>query len=208
MRPSGWFFLATLAAAPALADGVRVPLSIAIAHVDGGPVVEDAWLDEQLAHADRAFAPSGVCFEVAERRVLGPPHTALETRADRHALGALVERGRANVFVVASLRDVDDPSLLRMGVHWRSRGRFRRHFVIVAASAWQTTLAHELGHFFGNPHHPTPGNLMSYEGRVETSGFDAVQVRRIVARLRGLLRSREIVPRDERCGAADHASGL
>jgi len=86
-----------------------------------------------------------------------------------------------------------------MGVHWRSRGRHRAHFVIVAASAWVTTLAHELGHFFGNPHHPTPGNLMSYEGRTETSGFDALQGRRIAAHLRRFLRSRELVPLDEGC---------
>jgi hypothetical protein len=112
-----------------------------------------------------------------------------------------VALGRVNVFVPASLRDVDDPSLLRMGVHWRARAPRTRpsHFVIVASSAWQTTLAHELGHFFGNPHHRTPGNLMSYDGRSDISGFDARQGRRITDRLRRYLRSRELAPLDGGC---------
>ena len=190
-----------LVAASAGADGVRIPLSVAVGQVDGAPVVTEEWLDEQVQHATRAFRPFGVCFAVDERRTLEPSRTVLETRADRHALGALVVAGRANVFVAASLRDVDDPALLRMGVHWRARAPRTRpsHFVIVAGSAWQTTLAHELGHFFGNPHHRTPGNLMSYEGRSDTSGFDAQQGRRIAARLRRYLRTRELTPLDGGC---------
>lgn len=190
-----------VAASPAAADGVRVPLSVAIARVDGEPVVTADWLDEQLAHANRAFGPFGLCFAVDERRDLAPARTALETRADRHALGASVSTGRANVFVPLSLRDVDDPSLLRMGVHWRARAPRQRpsHFVIVASSAWQTTLAHELGHFFGNPHSRTSGNLMSYDGRSDTSGFDARQGRRIADRLRRYLRSGELRPLDWGC---------
>ena len=81
-----------------------------------------------------------------------------------------------------------------MGVHWRTRGSHRVHFVIVAADAWPTTLAHELGHFFGNPHTRSSGNLMSYEGRSESSAFDAAQGRRIAAHLRRFLRSGEIRP--------------
>jgi hypothetical protein len=181
---------------------VRVPLSVAVAQLDGSPVVTLEWLAEQVTQASRAFRPFGVCFAIDEQRAL-EGHGTLETRADRHALGRLVAQGRANVFVPASLRDVDDPALMRMGVHWRPRGRglprSPRHFVIVAASAWPTTLAHELGHFFGNPHHRTPGNLMSYEGRSDTSGFDAAQGRRIADRLRRFLRSGELRPLDGGC---------
>ena len=193
------FLSLTLPLAPARAEGVRVGLSVAVAQVEGEAVVTSDWLDEQLAHATRAFRPYGVCFAIAHRRELPAEHGAMETRADRHALGGLLEPGRVNVFVVESLRDVDDPSVMRMGVHWRARGRHHGHYVIVAASAWQTTLAHELGHFFGNPHHPTPGNLMSYEGRSETSGFDAAQGRRIAGHLRRFLRSRELAPLDGGC---------
>lgn len=184
--------LVLLLATPAAADGTRVPLSVAIARVDGEPVVTTDWLAEQVAHATRAFRPFGVCFDAAQPHALAAGHEALESRADRHALGGFLTPGQANVFVVASLRDVDDPSLMRMGVHWRARGRHTGHYVIVSASAWKTTLAHELGHFFGNPHHPTPGNLMSYEGRSDESGFDAAQGRRIATRLRGFLRSRQL----------------
>jgi hypothetical protein len=183
-----------LSSSPALADGVRLPLSVAVGRVDGAPVATDAWLDEQLARATAAFRSFAICFAVDRRVDLDAAHARLETRADRHALAGLVAPGRVNVFVVGSLRDVDDPSLLRMGVHWRSRGRRPSHYVIVAASAWPTTLAHELGHFFGNPHSRTAGNLMSYEGRSETSGFDAAQGRRIAAHLRRFLHSAEIQP--------------
>ncbi len=40
-------------------------------------------------------------------------------------------------------------------------------------------LAHELGHFFGNPHSDTPGNIMSYTSADVPPFFDAGQIRRI-----------------------------
>jgi hypothetical protein len=177
-----------------------LPLSIAVAQTDGGPAVDPSWLDAQVDNASRIFTPFGVCFRRTRVRELDADHAALETRADRHALGGLLESGMINVFVVASLRDVDDPTRMRMGVHWRPLGHPGKHFVIISRSAMPTTLAHELGHFFGNAHSHVPGNVMSYEGRSALSAFDAAQGRRISAHARRFLRTGELrlVP-GERC---------
>jgi hypothetical protein len=39
----------------------------------------------------------------------------------------------------------------------------KQRYVIVSSAARETTLAHELGHFLGNPHSFVKNNLMSYE---------------------------------------------
>lgn len=183
-------------------DTSTLPLSIAIATLDGQPVVSSTWLDEEVGNANRLFLAHGICFRVVRTRSLDPEQAppALETRADRHSLGRLLEDWVINVFVVGSLRDVDDPSLLRMGVHWRPRGRPGKHFVILSADAMPTTLAHELGHFFGNPHTRTAGNLMSYLGRGPGSTFDERQGRRIRSHARRFLRTGELrVPAGATC---------
>lgn len=189
MRRAGALALASLVAAlapPIHAQGelTRVPLAVTVAVEEGAPVTDEAWLGEQLAEANRIFAAADVGFELAERHAMTADHAHLETRADRHRLGALLHEGVADVFVVASLRDVDDPSLMRRGVHWRPAGMPGAHFVIVVAGSWSSVLAHELGHYFGNPHSPTPGNVMSYDRGEVPPFFDAGQVRRIRRSLR------------------------
>jgi hypothetical protein len=135
-------------------------VAIAVATVDGKPVQDDAWVEAQIADANRLFAPLGAGVRWTLHKPLSPRFAALETRADRDALASLVEPRVINVFVVASLRDVDDPSLRRMGVTWRPRPQTT--YIIVAASARPTVLAHELGHYFGNGHSTVVNNLMSY----------------------------------------------
>lgn len=140
-----------------------VPISVAVATVDGEAVKDAAWIEERMAETARLYNPLGIYFRKPEVRPLAENHAALETRADRDALGALWKKGFVNVFVVATLRDVDDGESLIQGVHWAPGGDLSRHFVILAARASKTTLAHELGHYFGLPHkHHIPDNLMSY----------------------------------------------
>ena len=98
-----------------------------------------------------------------------------------------------NVFVVRAMRDVDDPTQWRRGVHWRLPWRRERHFVVITSIAPPITLAHELGHFFGNPKHRwVAGNVMSYEAG-DAPTFDPDQLLRIVAHARRFLRARELV---------------
>ncbi len=150
--------------------------------------VDRAWLDRQIENAGTLFAPSGVSFELGEVRPspAGSSLASVDDRDARDALGSRVALSRAgeptrvNVFVTDRLVDVDDPPNERMGVHWRRRRARNVHYVILSSRAWDTTLAHELGHYFGNPHSPTPNNIMSYERDGETPPFfDARQLARI-----------------------------
>ena len=109
------------------------------------------------------FAPNGIDFRWFQAFEMPPERAALETRGDRDALGDRLERRVINVFVVGSLRDVDDGKSYRMGVCWQSTRDASRRYVIVASSARPSVLAHELGHFFGNGHTTVVDNLMSYE---------------------------------------------
>ena len=153
-------------------------VSFAIAEEEKHPVQPDAWIEAQLASAEKLFGPLGVHFRWTQKKPLAAEHTRLESRRDRDVLEAELERGVINVFVVASLRDVDDPSLYRMGVCWR-RGNEGKPYLVVAASARPTVLAHELGHFFGNPHSSTPNNVMSYVRTDAEVFFDEGQMRTI-----------------------------
>lgn len=164
------------------------PLALAVATDAGAPVVDEAWIAEEIAQANTIFAPSGVSFTQRSRRALDERFARLETRADRHALGAEMTPSVINVFVVLSLRDVDDPTQMRRGVHWRPANLPGAHFVVVSSIAGPDVLAHELGHFFGNPHSDTPNDVMSYlrDGTV-TPFFERAelgQIRRHARRFR------------------------
>ena len=178
---------------PALAP---LPLAITVAQRDGAPVAEDRWIADQIAIANQIFGTVGVSFVDAERHTMGERHAAMESRRDRHRLGGLIHAQRIDIFVVASLRDVDEPSRMRQGVHWRPRGAdypAGAHFVILSAIAGRTVLAHELGHYFGNRHSSTSGNIMSYEGRDAPPFFDDHQAQRIRFSHRRFLAREELV---------------
>jgi hypothetical protein len=135
-------------------------LAVHVADVSGTSVRDDTWIRAQIADAEKLYSPLGVHVRWALQGTLDSRFARLETRRDRDALAAVLEPGVINVMVVESLRDVDDPSLFRMGVCWRPRPDVT--YVIVAASARPTVLAHELGHYFGNGHSTVVNNVMSY----------------------------------------------
>jgi hypothetical protein len=175
------------------------PVAVAVAQQqtpDGlKPAADDAWIDAQIAIAERLFGPTGVHLKKSASRVLDARFAHLETRRDRDALAGELTKGAISVFVVASLRDVDDPSLFRMGVHWRPNADNKKHYVIIAANARESSLAHEIGHFFGNGHSQVENNVMSYKRTSEDLVFfDAVQGRKIKNFARIYLRTKELVP--------------
>jgi hypothetical protein len=146
------------------------------------PVVTRAWVLAQLEQANSIFGEHAIGFrEAKDATTLDEKMAALENRADRDALAAELQAGVVNVFFVESLRDVDDPKLHRMGVMWRNLSNLKKKYVIVAASARETTLAHEIGHYLGNDHSYVKNNLMSYErdgGKVTLNADQAARARR------------------------------
>jgi hypothetical protein len=191
--PLAWALLcATLAAAPPAPTLPTFPLVFSSAADDAGrPLLVDEWLDEELDAAQTLFASFDVRFSHTRGPLLDAWLAHLETRADRDALAAHLQANVVNVFVVGSLRDVDDPSQMRRGVHWHAPSG--AHYLVVAATAPATVLAHELGHFFGNPHSHVVDNVMSYQRTGGPVFFDAAQGRRIAARARGYLESGELL---------------
>jgi len=174
-----------------------VAIRYVLAQQTGAPIADAAWLAERAEWANRIFAPAGVSFRVTRTDDLPAGHEQIVSRRDRHVLGRLLAPRVINVFVVASLADVDVEGRVLRGVHWRSRLVPGSHFVILSRIAGPTVLAHELGHFYGNPHSQTPGNIMSYDrGGVEVPFFDAAQIRRIRRFARRFRRVGELSPLD------------
>lgn len=186
------------AATPAQPPAIpTLPLSITVADHEGASVVSDAWIDAQLENANTIFAPVGLSFRTVDRAAMDARHARLETRRDRHALGALLHPRVIDWFIVLSLRDVDEPSRYRQGVHWRPRGEGiapGAHLVITSSIAGPTVLAHELGHYFGNGHSDVPGNIMSYARGDVPPFFDEAQARRIRTFARRFLARGELQP--------------
>lgn len=172
-----------------------LPILFSISLLGGKAVVEDSWIEQQLTWANHIYWPSGVTFEEAGKRPLDERHAKLETRQDRHDLTPKVVDGVINCFVVHSLRDVDDPSRYRQGVHWRPPGFAGKHFVVLSSIAGPTVLAHELGHFFGNHRHSdVRGNIMSYSRGDDPPFFDAPQIKKIHRIVHRFIASGELVP--------------
>jgi hypothetical protein len=156
----------------------------------GQPVAQEQWLTQQMAQAQELFAPFGVGFVRQDAPPLTNAAEHVETRSDRDALADRVQPHVVNVFVVGSLRDVDEPDRMRKGVHWHAPAG--RHYIIVVATAPPSVLAHELGHFFGNPHSSVRDNVMSYERSGAPVFFDAAQGKRIAARAKEYVTSGEL----------------
>jgi hypothetical protein len=172
---------------------VRLPIVLHMVEVAGQPIVSPEFVTERIARANQIFAPYGVAFEITRTRPLAERHAHLETRADRDALGAEVGKGVIDCFLVASLRDVDEPENMRRGVHWHSASHAPAHYVIVSSIAGLDVLAHELGHYLGNPQHSqTVGNLMSYQHTQALPFLDEAQQANVRRTLSSYLRHAEL----------------
>jgi hypothetical protein len=177
----------------ATADEPRVlSLWFHLAEREGKPVAADTFLSEQLAHVNQVFESVGVRFVEGGRSRIDMRHARLVTRSDRDALAPYVKRGFVNCMVVGTLMDVDEDNRERRGVHWHTLDP-ARHFVILSAISGPYVLAHELGHFFGNPRHSdTAGNLMSYERTEAVPFLDEPQRTRVQRTVTRLLKTGEL----------------
>jgi hypothetical protein len=171
-----------------------VPLSLAIAVDVGVAVTDAAWIDSQIAAMAALYVPLGLQPVVTAVRPMASSFVHMETRSDRDALAKELRPGVANVFVVGTLRDVDEPDRMRRGVHWRNRANPSLRYVILASEAMPPVLAHEMGHYFGLFHSSVVDNLMSYEHTGRPAFLDAAQARTIQANAREAFRTGEIIP--------------
>jgi len=171
-----------------------LPLAMHVVEKDGMPVADDAFIKARVDRANEIYAPYRVGFVVKHRMPLKAAHAHLDSRADRDALAAHVQRKVINCFVVRSLRDVDEPERMRRGVHWHAASRPGVHFVIISPLGDRDVFSHELGHFLGNPEHSsTRGNLMSYERGPLLPFLDQAQLIRLERALRGYLKRGELI---------------
>ncbi|MFT3924486.1 MAG: hypothetical protein QM778_18250 [Myxococcales bacterium] len=161
------------------AEPIRLPVLIHVAQEQQIDVAERIFWERQLARANEIFAPYEVAFEL-QKVVPARGKPRMDDRADRDALAAQLEAGVVNVFVVAALTDVDEPPRPRRGVHWHAGSPAGAHYVILSVIAEPEVLAHELGHYLGNPRHSeVPGNLMSYQRGEGLPVLDEAQQRRV-----------------------------
>lgn len=180
-------------AAPPPATVLDLGLAFAIPRDEQGlRVVDDAWVSLRIAEANRLWAPAGVRFRWTRDEELPSAQREAHTRDDRDALAPLVIRGHVRIVVVTQLEDVDEPGRLRMGVCWTSR-KDRSRYVLLATTSFPAVLAHELGHYLGNPHVPDADNLMSYQRTGGEIFVDASQTARARATAGRLLASGVLV---------------
>jgi hypothetical protein len=172
---------------------LRVGLWFHVAQRDGTDVAPARFMADELAQANVIYERLGLRFVDVGHSPIAARHARLDTRKDRDLLAPYVKRGVVNCFVTGTLMDVDEPGRERRGVHWHAPNG--AHYVILSAISGPYVLAHELGHFFGNPRHSdTPGNLMSYTRTDAVPFFDALQIARVQRTAKQLIKRRELVP--------------
>jgi hypothetical protein len=176
-------------------DGARkhcVEIALHVAAVEGALVTTPEWIARQLTAANQHFAAIDLGFQLRSVDVLPAAAAHLRTRADRSALGNHLGGPVIHVFITGQLESVDDDQPVH-GVTWRKGAR---KYVIVAATAWERTLTHELGHFFGLPHSTYAISLMNKTRRdvppPAERTFAAEELATMRAVLARLLRSKVI----------------
>jgi len=146
-------------------DFLTVRLRIRIARCSGADTRSASWVSEHVDEADRVLRHYGIRL-TAHQETFTPERCELLTAADRSSLAGHVSTDDAvTVLVVPRVRDLDVITYDLMGVHWRYAGRDERlrgrRWIFLTARARPPVLAHELGHYFGLPHDPAGGNLMT-----------------------------------------------
>ena len=135
-------------------------------HLADGAEQDPAWIEAQLDHAHKLFAPASVGFEIAAVDAIEAKYSAMRTRYQRDQIGrSRFTRGVVHVFLVARLDDVDVPGAQIRGVHWRQRSNTDKRWVILSQIGGKVVMGHELGHFFGLPHSRYPDSVMNKQPR-------------------------------------------
>ncbi len=159
-------------------------------------------IDKKIAVANEKFAAAGLAFEKGTWNELPEKFAVLANCAQRHRLKRFFRKKTINVYIVDEMLDPNPSRATKRAAGWQGRkpsGRlsgahieFKKKipgtYIIITRSSLNESLAHELGHFFGLPHHKDSANLMSY-GR-ERLAFNDKQLKIIRARAKRYVRKR------------------
>ena len=150
------------------------------------------WLNAQLRTSEEMYAPLGVHFRMTEWRTLPTSAANIQNRSERDALAPLCVPQAINVLVTSQLRDVDaSEEMYRMGVTWIGRGKM---YIILSTAARGSTLAHEIGHYFGLHHTKVKNNLMSYDRDGGPVFLDAEQSKTVTQNARAMALTKQLLP--------------
>ena len=153
-----------------------LPVDVAVTSDESGAVVDRAWIDTEMSVAERIYGPLGFHVRIDHVRSIGTELARIEDPRMRDRFAPLVTPHELQVFIVRSLRDNEQVGVYRGGVTWDSHTTPSRRYIIVATSGSGSTLAHEMGHFFGiQPHSSVKNNLMSYDRDDALVFLDAAQ---------------------------------
>jgi hypothetical protein len=190
---SRWLIAAAL---PLLMASTPIELAVHVAlDADGAPIADAAWIDAQVQSAAGHLGDADIALtwhDAGDGGIAGDVITV----ADRNALATAAADGASvPVFVVPRLADKDVEDGWLNGVHWRYGGddedlRGRRYVILSHETRWSSTLAHELGHFFGLAHTENADGLMTTRAKRSSDAptLDGKQLRRVKARAKAWAR--------------------
>ncbi|MBN2342408.1 MAG: hypothetical protein JXX29_19995 [Deltaproteobacteria bacterium] len=161
-------------------------------------------IDAMVNDANAQFAEIGIHFTVIARHSLPATFETLETIRERHQVKKYLQPKAINLFLHDEILDPvpskatrkaaalqnRKPSGRLAGAHIESPQRNPGTYILISGAARNNTLPHELGHFFGLPHHRNPENIMSYGA--QRREFSDVQSKTIVRTAKRLIRQKKI----------------
>ncbi len=157
---------------------------------------------QKIKKANELYSQVSMAFDGSDVRELPENFTVIDNIPERHKLKKYLVKKTINVFVADDILDPHPskatkkaakwqgrkPSGRLTGAHIEAKKRTPSTYIIISRRSPEETLAHELGHFFGLPHHKNPSNIMSYGlDRVE---FDKRQLKIIKTQAKKIIRKR------------------
>lgn len=176
---------------------LRIPVTVHLAVDEHDHPATMRRLSAAIARANLALSPFQIELVVRAIEALPGSYGSITRRRDRRRIAHHAPRdGTLHVFMVSNIEIGSARSGDRSvrGLHWRYSGVLRklreREYVVVSGDAPVTTLAHEVGHFFGLDHSEREENLMCSCRRGPRQIFSARQGSVIRAGARGFLSAR------------------